>query len=232
MWLEVGLGGLPVRPKGTASVSGRGQPCGGGAMMLYIRLCVRRRGHDAVHQAVLRTAHEKALKMAASLKLGCDSRLLRYLVGFLGLRSVPGLKNIVKWLKKEGEVVSAGDALCEIETDKAVVTLDASDDGIVAKIVIEEGTKNIPLGSLIGLTVEEGEDWKHVEIPKDVGPPPPASEPSEPRPSPEPQIAIPVKKEHTPGTLQFRLSPAAHNILEKHSLDASQGTATGPRDSH
>jgi dihydrolipoamide dehydrogenase-binding protein of pyruvate dehydrogenase complex len=44
--------------------------------------------------------------------------------------------NIVKWLKKEGEAVSAGDALCEIETDKAVVTLDANDDGILAKIVV------------------------------------------------------------------------------------------------
>uniref|UniRef100_A0A8C9HVR1 Dihydrolipoamide acetyltransferase component of pyruvate dehydrogenase complex n=1 Tax=Piliocolobus tephrosceles TaxID=591936 RepID=A0A8C9HVR1_9PRIM len=137
--------------------------------------------------------------------------------------------NVVKWLKKEGEVVSAGDALCEIETDKAVVTLDASDDGILAKIVVEEGSKNIRLGSLIGLIVEEGEDWKLVEIPKDLGPPPPVSKPSEPRPSPEPQISIPVKKEHIPGTLQFRLSPAARNILEKHSLDASQGTATGPR---
>jgi pyruvate/2-oxoglutarate dehydrogenase complex dihydrolipoamide acyltransferase (E2) component len=56
--------------------------------------------------------------------------------------------------------VSAGDALCEIETDKAVVTLDANDDGILAKIVVEEGAKNIRLGSLIGLIVEEGEDWK------------------------------------------------------------------------
>ncbi|XP_074228279.1 pyruvate dehydrogenase protein X component, mitochondrial isoform X3 [Camelus bactrianus] len=137
--------------------------------------------------------------------------------------------NIVKWLKKEGEAVSAGDALCEIETDKAVVTLDASDDGILAKIVVEEGSKNIRLGSLIGLLVEEGEDWKHVEIPKDIGPPSPASEPSVPRPSPEPQVSTPVQKEHTPGKLQFRLSPAARNILEKHALDANQGTATGPR---
>ncbi|XP_008000401.1 pyruvate dehydrogenase protein X component, mitochondrial [Chlorocebus sabaeus] len=208
--------------------------------------------------------------MAASWRLGCDPRLLRYLVGFPGCRSIglvkgalgwsvsrganwrwfhstqwlrgdpikilmPSLSptmeegNIVKWLKKEGEAVSAGDALCEIETDKAVVTLDASDDGILAKIVVEEGSKNIRLGSLIGLIVEEGEDWKHVEIPKDVGPPPPVSKPSEPHPSPEPQISIPVKKEHIPGTLRFRLSPAARNILEKHSLDASQGTATGPR---
>ncbi|XP_027434346.1 pyruvate dehydrogenase protein X component, mitochondrial [Zalophus californianus] len=137
--------------------------------------------------------------------------------------------NIVKWLKKEGEAVSAGDALCEIETDKAVVTLDASDDGILAKIVVEEGSKNIRLGSLIGLLVEEGEDWKHVEIPRDVGPPSPASKPSVPCPPPEPQISPPVKEEHTLGKLQFRLSPAARNILEKHALDASQGTATGPR---
>ncbi|XP_058383143.1 pyruvate dehydrogenase protein X component, mitochondrial isoform X2 [Diceros bicornis minor] len=137
--------------------------------------------------------------------------------------------NIVKWLKKEGEAVSAGDALCEIETDKAVVTLDASDDGILAKIVIEEGSKNIRLGSLIGLLVEEGQDWKHVEIPKDIGPPSPASKPSVPQPSPEPQIPTPVKVGYTPGKPQLRLSPAARNILEKHTLDASQGTATGPR---
>ncbi|XP_040836028.1 pyruvate dehydrogenase protein X component, mitochondrial isoform X1 [Ochotona curzoniae] len=137
--------------------------------------------------------------------------------------------NIVKWLKKEGEAVSAGDALCEIETDKAVVTLDASDDGILAKIVVEEGTKNIRLGSLIGLIVEEGVDWKHVEIPKDVGPPPPAAKPSVPPPSPVPQTSMPVKRVHTPGSLQMRLSPAARNILEKYALEATQGTATGPR---
>ncbi|XP_036115115.1 pyruvate dehydrogenase protein X component, mitochondrial isoform X3 [Molossus molossus] len=137
--------------------------------------------------------------------------------------------NIVKWLKKEGEAVSAGDALCEIETDKAVVTLDASDDGILAKILVEEGSKNIRLGSLIGLLVEEGEDWKNVEIPKDVGPPAATSPPAVPRPSPVPPSSVPVQKERTPGKLQFRLSPAARNILEKHTLDASQGTATGPR---
>uniref|UniRef100_A0A667HGE8 Dihydrolipoamide acetyltransferase component of pyruvate dehydrogenase complex n=1 Tax=Lynx canadensis TaxID=61383 RepID=A0A667HGE8_LYNCA len=184
--------------------------------------------------------------MAASWRLGCDPRVLRYLLGSGGCRRLglvrgasgwsfgrgaswrwlhstqwlrvdpikilmPSLSptmeegNIVKWLKKEGEAVSAGDALCEIETDKAVVTLDASDDGILAKIVVEEGSKNIRLGALIGLLVEEGEDWKHVEIPKDVGPPSPASKPSVPCPSPEPQISTPVKKEHIPGKLQDAL---------------------------
>uniref|UniRef100_A0A3B4DG02 Dihydrolipoamide acetyltransferase component of pyruvate dehydrogenase complex n=1 Tax=Pygocentrus nattereri TaxID=42514 RepID=A0A3B4DG02_PYGNA len=50
--------------------------------------------------------------------------------------------NIVKWLKKEGEAVAAGDALCEIETDKAVVTMESNDDGVLAKILMEEGSKN------------------------------------------------------------------------------------------
>ncbi|XP_073900464.1 pyruvate dehydrogenase protein X component, mitochondrial isoform X3 [Castor canadensis] len=181
--------------------------------------------------------------MAASWRLGCDSLLLRYFLGFRGRRSLGLAKGAVllsvgrgaswrwfhsaQWL--QGEAVSAGDALCEIETDKAVVTLDANDDGILAKIVVEEGAKNIRLGSLIGLIVEEGEDWKHVEIPKDVGSPSPVTKPAVPCPSPEPQIASPVKKEHTAGMLQIRLSPAARNILEKHALNASQGTATGPR---
>ncbi|XP_013369698.1 PREDICTED: pyruvate dehydrogenase protein X component, mitochondrial isoform X2 [Chinchilla lanigera] len=103
----------------------------------------------------------------------------------------------------------------------------SGEGGYVEKV--EEGTKNIRLGALIGLMVEEGKDWKHVEVPRDVGPPPPVAKPSVPGPAPEPQISLSVKKEPPPGTLQFRLSPAARNILEKHALDASQGTATGPR---
>ncbi|XP_036619794.1 pyruvate dehydrogenase protein X component, mitochondrial [Trichosurus vulpecula] len=137
--------------------------------------------------------------------------------------------NVVKWLKKEGEAVSAGDALCEIETDKAVVTLDSAEDGILAKIVVEEGSKGIRLGSLIGLMVEEGADWKQVEIPKDVSPqPPPAS------PAPAPPVAkavVPASATKAPpaGKMLLRLSPAARNILETNDIDASQGTPTGPR---
>lgn len=69
------------------------------------------------------------------------------------------------------------------------------------KIQVEEGAKNIKLGSLIGLMVEEGEDWKLVEIPKDTGAPPPVSRPAvPPQPSPQPQIPSPARKEHTVGT--------------------------------
>ncbi|XP_038620899.1 pyruvate dehydrogenase protein X component, mitochondrial [Tachyglossus aculeatus] len=136
--------------------------------------------------------------------------------------------NVVKWLKKEGETVSSGDALCEIETDKAVVTLDSSEDGTLAKIMVEEGSKGIRLGALIALMVEEGEDWKQVEIPKDVGPPV-SPQPTVPSTPTIPQVLVSVKQEQAHGKLQFRLSPAARNILEKHGLDASQSSPSGPR---
>ncbi|XP_061466739.1 pyruvate dehydrogenase protein X component, mitochondrial isoform X2 [Rhineura floridana] len=141
--------------------------------------------------------------------------------------------NIVKWLKKEGETVNVGDALCEIETDKAVVTMESSDDGILAKIMKEEGSKNVHLGALIGLLVEEGQDWKQVEIPSDTGDAPslsaPAAATAAPFPTPRASVSLVQKVEHHPGKLQFRLSPAARNILERHGLDASSCTPSGPR---
>ncbi|XP_065539224.1 pyruvate dehydrogenase protein X component, mitochondrial isoform X2 [Lathamus discolor] len=139
--------------------------------------------------------------------------------------------NIVKWLKKEGETVSTGDALCEIETDKAVVTMESSEDGILAKILVQEGSKNVRLGSVIGLLVEEGQDWKQVEIPADGGAP---SSPAPPAPaltsSPAgPSVSAPPKLERQPGKLPVRLSPAARIILETHGLDTANLTPTGPR---
>ncbi|XP_072475271.1 pyruvate dehydrogenase protein X component, mitochondrial [Notamacropus eugenii] len=137
--------------------------------------------------------------------------------------------NVVKWLKKEGEAVSAGDALCEIETDKAVVTLDSAEDGILAKIVVEEGSKGVRLGSLIGLMVEEGADWKQVEVPRDVSPQPPLASPLSAPPVAEAVVPASAMKAPPARKLSFRLSPAARNILETNDIDASQGTPTGPR---
>ncbi|XP_039212811.1 pyruvate dehydrogenase protein X component, mitochondrial isoform X1 [Crotalus tigris] len=138
--------------------------------------------------------------------------------------------NIVKWLKKEGEVVNVGDALCEIETDKAVVTLESSDDGILAKIMKEEGSKNVRLGVLIGLLVEEGQDWKQVDIPSDA-PSESVTSSASTASSPTLSATLPLvhKIEEHPGKVQFRLSPAARNILETHGVDASHCTPSGPR---
>merc|ERR1712106_856901 len=72
---------------------------------------------------------------------------------------------IVKWYKKEGEAISAGDALCDIQTDKAVVSMECDDDGVVAKILMAEGSAGVEVGTLIALVVEVGQDWKDVAIP-------------------------------------------------------------------
>ncbi|XP_067235328.1 pyruvate dehydrogenase protein X component, mitochondrial isoform X1 [Chanodichthys erythropterus] len=126
--------------------------------------------------------------------------------------------NIVKWLKKEGEEVAAGDALCEIETDKAVVVLESSDDGVLAKILVQEGSRGVRLGTLIALMVAEGEDWKQVEIPVAPAVAPPTAAGPAPPPAP---VAAALK--------QVRLSPAARHILDTHGLDPHLAKATGPR---
>merc|ERR1711953_132263 len=69
---------------------------------------------------------------------------------------------IVKWVKNEGEAVSAGDVVCEIQTDKAVVALEADDDGTLAKIIMPADSGTIKVGTLIAVMAEDGEDWKSV----------------------------------------------------------------------
>ncbi|MEC9454730.1 MAG: pyruvate dehydrogenase complex dihydrolipoamide acetyltransferase [Pseudomonadota bacterium] len=66
--------------------------------------------------------------------------------------------NIASWMKKEGEKISAGDLLCEIETDKATMEIEAVDDGVLGKIVTPDGTENVPVNAVIGVILEEGED--------------------------------------------------------------------------
>ena len=73
--------------------------------------------------------------------------------------------NLVKWLVKEGQTVNSGDILAEIETDKATMELESPDDGIIEKIVISEGTENIPVNDLIAvLKVDDEEEISSSEI--------------------------------------------------------------------
>jgi len=68
--------------------------------------------------------------------------------------------NLAKWLKKEGDAVKTGDVIAEIETDKATMEYEAVDDGTLAKIVVPEGTHDVPVNQLIAVLAEEGEDVK------------------------------------------------------------------------
>ncbi len=91
--------------------------------------------------------------------------------------------NLAKWLKKEGEAVKTGDVIAEIETDKATMEYEAVDDGVLAKIVVPEGTNDVAVNQLIAVLAQEGEDPKQAAAAAGKGSPPSARAPS-PQPSP------------------------------------------------
>ena len=66
--------------------------------------------------------------------------------------------NLAKWLKKEGDPIKSGDVLAEIETDKATMEVEAIDEGVLAKILVPEGTADVPVNDLIAIIAAEGED--------------------------------------------------------------------------
>src|SRR6201987_1570029 len=102
--------------------------------------------------------------------------------------------NLAKWLKKEGDAVKAGDLIAEIETDKATMEYEAVDDGVMAKIVVPEGTSDVPVNQLIAVLAQEGEDVKAAAAgtkPSSAGAP--SSPPSPPRgEGAAPQAAAPA----------------------------------------
>ncbi|ACV75292.1 MAG: pyruvate dehydrogenase complex dihydrolipoamide acetyltransferase [Zymomonas mobilis] len=69
---------------------------------------------------------------------------------------------LAKWLVKEGDAVKAGDILAEIETDKAIMEFETVDAGIIAKILVPEGSENIAVGQVIAVMAEAGEDVSQV----------------------------------------------------------------------
>jgi len=68
--------------------------------------------------------------------------------------------NLAKWLKKEGDKVKSGDVIAEIETDKATMEVEAVDEGTLAKIVVPEGTQDVPVNDVIAVLAGDGEDVK------------------------------------------------------------------------
>src|SRR5437588_12609339 len=92
---------------------------------------------------------------------------------------------IARWVKSEGETVRAGDVLAEIETDKATMEVEAVDEGVLAKIVIPEGTDHVAVNTPIAVIAENGEDVAEVEA-KPRSAPPQAKAPPEQKEEPAP----------------------------------------------
>ncbi|OCH89080.1 single hybrid motif-containing protein [Obba rivulosa] len=144
---------------------------------------------------------------------------------------------IAHWKKKEGEAFSAGDVLLEIETDKATIDVEAQDDGVLGKILAQDGTKGIPVGKIIAILAEEGDDISNLQPPAEKekpsapkqeastsAPPPPApvSNKQESVPS-APRAAEPVQHARP-------LFPSVLRLLEEHGIaDAGKIKGTGVR---
>ncbi|KAI7757868.1 hypothetical protein M8C21_026786 [Ambrosia artemisiifolia] len=145
--------------------------------------------------------------------------------------------NIARWLKKEGDQVSPGEVLCEVETDKATVEMECMEEGYLAKIIHGDGAKEIKVGEVIAITVEDKDD---IEKFKDYKPQasdgeapqaPPASTPAkeevvEKAPSPpEPKAAKPST---APATDRVFASPLARKLAEDNNVSLSSIKGTGP----
>jgi pyruvate dehydrogenase E2 component (dihydrolipoamide acetyltransferase) len=98
--------------------------------------------------------------------------------------------NLAKWLKKEGDKVKSGDVIAEIETDKATMEVEAVDEGTIAKILVPEGTQDVPVNDVIAVLAGDGEDVKAAGAGAASAPPKAAAAPAAtPAAAPKPAAA-------------------------------------------
>ena len=101
--------------------------------------------------------------------------------------------NLAKWLKKEGDKVRSGDVIAEIETDKATMEVEAVDEGTIAKIVVPEGTQDVPVNDVIAVLAGDGEDVKAAGASAGAAKPSAAPAPApQPATAPAPAVAAPA----------------------------------------
>ncbi|EFF78547.1 biotin/lipoyl-containing protein, partial [Achromobacter piechaudii] len=71
--------------------------------------------------------------------------------------------NLHQWLKQEGDTVAVGDALAEIETEKAIVEINAEHAGVLGRIVVPAGAANVPINTVIGVLLAQGDDASAID---------------------------------------------------------------------
>lgn len=155
--------------------------------------------------------------------------------------------NLAKWLKKEGDKVKSGDVIAEIETDKATMEVEAIDEGTIARILVPEGTQDVPVNDVIAVLAGEGEDVKAAgssaaKPSASAAPPKPAEKAAEapaaasaPAPvsaapkaaAPPPQAAAPAAQTNGHGGRVFS-SPLARRLAKDAGIDVAMVTGTGP----
>jgi pyruvate dehydrogenase E2 component (dihydrolipoyllysine-residue acetyltransferase) len=140
---------------------------------------------------------------------------------------------LAKWLVKEGDTIASGDVLAEIETDKATMEVESIDEGRIARILVSEGTEEVPVNQMIAVLLEDGEDDNALDGFSAGGaaaPTPsikaesPVAETS-PAASPEP-----VTQKTTPaqGATKVFASPLAKRLAHQNNLDLARISGSGP----
>ena len=153
--------------------------------------------------------------------------------------------NLARWLKKEGDEVKPGDVIAEIETDKATMEYEAIDEGTLAKIVVPEGTQDVPVNALIAVLAEEGEDVKAAAAAAGKqSAAAPKQEPAAPKPAPtaKPAPSAPAPTQATPqpdaggaparheprSANRIFASPLARRLAKEARIDLVGITGSGP----
>jgi len=157
--------------------------------------------------------------------------------------------NLAKWLKKEGDKVKSGDVIAEIETDKATMEVEAVDEGTIAKIIVPEGTQDVPVNDVIAVLAGDGEDVKAAGAGAAAAKPapkvadkaadkaaekpaaaPPAKPAAAPAPvakaAPAPQAAGPAPQANGRGRIFS--SPLARRLAKEAGIELGRITGTGP----
>ncbi|WP_299484098.1 pyruvate dehydrogenase complex dihydrolipoamide acetyltransferase [uncultured Roseibium sp.] len=140
--------------------------------------------------------------------------------------------NLAKWLVKEGDQVSAGDVIAEIETDKATMEVEAVDEGTVGKIVVPAGSEGVKVNALIAVLLEDGEDAGSIDTAAAAAaaPAPAAAEAAAPATAAAaPAAAAPAGPAPVAADgARIFASPLARRLAKLNSLDLSALSGTGP----
>jgi pyruvate dehydrogenase E1 component beta subunit len=123
---------------------------------------------------------------------------------------------VTKWLKKEGDSILSGDALAEIETDKATMEVEAVDEGTLGKILIGDGTADVPVNTAIALILEEGEDASALEGAGSSSPAPAAAAPEAAAPAAvaaAPTAVTPTESSYDGPTVNITIREALRDAM-------------------
>ena len=134
---------------------------------------------------------------------------------------------LARWLVKEGDTISSGDIMCEIETDKATMEFEAVDEGVLGKILVAEGTEGVKVNAPIAVLLEDGESADDIAAAPAAAAP--AAAPAEAAPAAAAPAAAPAPAapKSADGARIFA-SPLARRIAADKGLDLSQVTGSGP----